>query len=97
MLRNLHLLNTFAGLSFRLQQTTTVPHPFFLSYETLSNNPIYVTKTFWLFYVVHDKGRMPVILSLEAGLQFLEASLEERIAMCQTFPPDKMNSEPTEL
>ncbi len=47
--------------------------------------------------VVHDKGRMPVIVSLEAGLQYLEASLEERIAMCQTYPPDKMNSVPTVL
>lgn len=47
--------------------------------------------------VVHDKGRMPVIVTLEAGLQYLEATLEERIAMCQTYPPDKMNSDPTEL
>ncbi len=47
--------------------------------------------------IVHDKGRMPVILDLEVGLQYLEASLEERIALCQTYPPDKMSSEPTEL
>lgn len=47
--------------------------------------------------MVHDKNRMPVIMDLETGIQFLEASLEERIAMCRPYPPDKMNSEPTVL
>lgn len=46
---------------------------------------------------IHDKGRMPVIVDLNVGLQFLEAPLEEKIALCQIYPPDKMNSEATEL
>lgn len=47
--------------------------------------------------IVHDKGCMPVILDLKVCIQFLEDTLEERIALCQTYPPDKMNSKPTAL
>jgi putative SOS response-associated peptidase YedK len=47
--------------------------------------------------IVHDKGRMPVILDLNIGMKFLEADLEEKIALCQTYPPDRMNSEPAQL
>lgn len=47
--------------------------------------------------LVHQKNRMPVILDLEIGLHFLEAGLEEKIAMCRSYPPDKMDSEPTTL
>jgi putative SOS response-associated peptidase YedK len=47
--------------------------------------------------LVHQKDRMPVIVTLDVGIQFLEATLEEKLAFCQTFPPDLMNFEPTEL
>lgn len=47
--------------------------------------------------LVHQKDRMPVIVTLEVGIQFLEATLEEKIAFCQSYPPDKMNSEPIDL
>lgn len=47
--------------------------------------------------LVHQKDRMPVILDLEIGIKFLEAELEEKIALCQSYPPDKMNYEQTNL
>jgi len=47
--------------------------------------------------LVHEKNRMPVILDFDKGIKFLEASVEEKITMCDTYPPDKMNSEPTDL
>ncbi len=47
--------------------------------------------------LVHQKDRMPVILDLEVGIKFLEAELEEKIALCQSYPPDKMNYDKTTL
>ncbi len=47
--------------------------------------------------IVHEKGCMPLTLDLKVCIQFLEDTFEERIALCQTYPPDKVNSEPTTL
>lgn len=47
--------------------------------------------------VVHEKNRMPVILDIEPAIKFLDASLQDKIALCQPYPKDKMNSEPTTL
>ncbi|MBX7045167.1 MAG: SOS response-associated peptidase family protein [Ignavibacteria bacterium] len=47
--------------------------------------------------LIHEKNRMPVILNLEEGIKFLNGTLKEKIALCRTYPPDKMNSEPAAL
>ena len=47
--------------------------------------------------VVHEKNRMPVILDIDLAIKFLDASLKDKIAMCRSYPKDRMNSEPTTL
>lgn len=36
--------------------------------------------------LVYQKACMQVILDLEVGIEFLEAQLEEKIALCQPYP-----------
>ena len=47
--------------------------------------------------LVHEKNRMPVILEIDAGIKFLNGTLEEKIALCQSYPSDNMDSTPTTL
>jgi len=47
--------------------------------------------------IVHEKDRMPVILDLEFAIKFLDCTLEERLALCKSYPSDSMDSNPAIL
>jgi putative SOS response-associated peptidase YedK len=47
--------------------------------------------------LVHEKDRMPVILDIDESIKFLEGTLEEKLALCKSYPADNMDSEPCEL